>query len=178
MTGGLISAVVAVFLALRFRSRLRRRATGQPTQHVGLDSVTSDVGLVALREVKERFRGRIFRVGTLLILAVVAAAIVIPTLDRGKAEPLRVGLVGSLSAPARAAVVAGASRSLTPSASGGTPRTDAFALRSRSPRAWRRSPKQPAARCGVRSVGHVVSSDTSRERPFQPRPPRATTASS
>jgi ABC-2 type transport system permease protein len=73
-----------------------------------LDSVTSDVGLVALREVKERFRGRIFRVGTLLILAVVAAAIVIPTLDRGKAEPLRVGLVGSLSAPARAAVVAAA----------------------------------------------------------------------
>lgn len=103
-----IVAVVAVLLVLRFRRLLRRRASGRPSPRAGFDSVTSDVGLVALRELQERFRGRIFRVGTLLMLAVVAAAIIIPTLDRGKAEPLRVGLVGALSAPARAAVVAAA----------------------------------------------------------------------
>ena len=33
-----------------------------------------DIGLVAAREVRERIRGRVFRVGTLMLLAVVAAA--------------------------------------------------------------------------------------------------------
>ena len=45
-----------------------------------------------------------FRVGTLLMLAAAAAAIVIPVLDRGK-HVERVGVAGSLSAPARAGVV-------------------------------------------------------------------------
>jgi len=45
----------------------------------------------------------------LFILAVVAAAIVIPVLNSGKAQPERVGVVGSLSAPLRAAVVASGS---------------------------------------------------------------------
>jgi ABC-2 type transport system permease protein len=58
---------------------------------------------------KERFRGRIFRVGTLLILAVVAAAIVIPTIKSGKAQPQQIGVVGSLPAALRASVVASAS---------------------------------------------------------------------
>ena len=55
---------------------------------------SSDVALVAAREIRERLRGRILRVGTLLILAVVAAAIVIPTLHNAKAQPQEVGLVG------------------------------------------------------------------------------------
>ena len=42
-----------------------------------------DVGLVAVREIKERVRGRIFRVGTVLVLLVVGAAIIIPTLHHG-----------------------------------------------------------------------------------------------
>jgi ABC-2 type transport system permease protein len=71
-----------------------------------LGPFTSDVGLVAAREVRERIRGKIFRVGTLLILAVVAAAIVIPVLHTGKSHLQQVGVVGALSAPLRAAVVA------------------------------------------------------------------------
>ncbi len=58
-----------------------------------------DVGLVASREIKERIRGRIFRVGTLVILVVVAAAIIIPTLHRGAGGPTpqTVAIVGPLS---------------------------------------------------------------------------------
>ena len=70
--------------------------------------MTSDVGLVAAREMRERFRGRVFRVGSLLMLAAVGAAIVIPTLGHGKAEPQSVGVVGTLSSPRRATVVAAA----------------------------------------------------------------------
>jgi len=70
--------------------------------------VTSDVGLVAAREMRERFRGRVFRVGSLLMLAAVGAAIVIPTLGHGKAEPQSVRVVGTLSSPRRATVVAAA----------------------------------------------------------------------
>ncbi len=108
MSGGLIAAIVAVVLIVRVRMRLRRRTPGQQHTGYGLGPFKSDVGLVAAREMRERFRGKIFRVGTLLILAVVAAAIVIPTLDKGKAQPQRVGVVGVLSAPLRAAVVSSA----------------------------------------------------------------------
>jgi ABC-2 type transport system permease protein len=73
-----------------------------------LGPFTSDVALVAAREMRERFRGRVFRAGTLLILAVVAAAIVIPTLGSGKSHPERVGVVGGLSAALQATVVASA----------------------------------------------------------------------
>jgi ABC-2 type transport system permease protein len=52
------------------------------------------VGLVALREIRERVRGRIFRVGTVIILLVVAGAIVIPVIHGGKAGPQEVGVVG------------------------------------------------------------------------------------
>ena len=61
--------------------------------------------MVAAREVRERIRGKIFRVGTLLILVVVAAAIVIPVLHTGKSHPQQVGVVGALSASLRATVV-------------------------------------------------------------------------
>jgi ABC-2 type transport system permease protein len=71
-----------------------------------LGPFTSDVGLVAAREVRERIRGKIFRVGTLLILVVVAAAIVIPVLHTGKSHPQQVAVVGALSASLRATVVA------------------------------------------------------------------------
>ena len=63
---------------------------------------TGDVGLVAAREVRQRIGGRVFRVGTLLMLAAAAAAIVVPVLERGK-HTERVGVVGAVSAPARAA---------------------------------------------------------------------------
>jgi len=57
------------------------------------------------REIRQRIRGRIFRAGTVLILIVVAAAIVIPTLNRGTPHPQQVGVVGALPASLHAAVV-------------------------------------------------------------------------
>ncbi|MCU4183364.1 ABC transporter permease [Acidiferrimicrobium sp. IK] len=66
-----------------------------------------DVGLVAEREVRQRIRGRVFRVGTLLILLGVAAAIVIPVATKTAATAEQVGTVGaapsSLDATVRAA---------------------------------------------------------------------------
>ena len=40
--------------------------------------------MVAMREIRERIRGRIFRIGTLILLVAVAAAIVIPTLHNSQ----------------------------------------------------------------------------------------------
>ncbi len=67
-----------------------------------------DTGLVAGREVRERLRGRFFKVITLVLLAVVAAAIVIPTLhSRPKSlSAARIGVVGTLSAAQARAVAA------------------------------------------------------------------------
>jgi ABC-2 type transport system permease protein len=57
--------------------------------------VLGDAGLVAQREILERVRGRIFKVGTLLILLGVAAAIVIPKIHSANStQPQRVGVVG------------------------------------------------------------------------------------
>ncbi len=110
MTKALLGVVVAAFVVLRVWSHLRRRARARGQEHApaGLGPFTSDVGLVAAREMRERFRGRVFRVGTLLILAVVGAAIVIPTIGGGKSQPHRIGVIGSLTAPSRATVVAAA----------------------------------------------------------------------
>jgi ABC-2 type transport system permease protein len=55
-----------------------------------------DVGLVAGREIHERVRGRIFRVGTIIILLVVAGAIVIPKIHSNRTSPpQQVGVVGA-----------------------------------------------------------------------------------
>jgi len=101
-------AIVAVLLVLRVSGRLpgRRSGTRSPARRAVLAPLAGDVGLVAAREVRERIRGRVFRIGTLLILAVVAAAIVIPVLHRGTAQPQRVAVVGALAAPLKAAIVA------------------------------------------------------------------------
>jgi ABC-2 type transport system permease protein len=104
----LIGLGLVAIAALRIRGRRRRRAAGPNRAPVNLGPFSGDVALVAAREVRERIRGKVFRVGTLLILAVVAASIVIPTLSRGAPAPERVGVVGSLSAHLRATVQASA----------------------------------------------------------------------
>ena len=73
-----------------------------------LVSLFGDAGLVAQREVHERIRGRVFQVGTAIILLVVVAAIVIPVLTRSKSQPERVGVVGTLSSSLRTTVEAAA----------------------------------------------------------------------
>lgn len=119
------AAVISVRLAIFKRRRGRRvagdlttgttpggRATGGPGSRLAgrpglariwhaLDGSLGDVGLIAMREIRERVRGRIFRVGTLFILLAIGAAIVIPTLH-GSSGPAKqtVGYVGGLSARA------------------------------------------------------------------------------
>jgi len=98
----LAAAAVAFRIWRRRRSRTDKRHTHS---HDGW-TVTGDVALVATREVRERVRGKAFRIGTLVILAVVAGAIVIPTLSRSKLNTQNVGVVGPLSQSLRAAIAA------------------------------------------------------------------------
>ncbi|MGA2837151.1 MAG: ABC transporter permease [Acidimicrobiales bacterium] len=108
MNVALVVALAAVLVAVRVWRR-RRRATPEAAPHrIGRWTVTGDVGLVASREIRERVRGRAFRIGTLLILAVVAGAIIIPTLTKSVPRPQEVGVVGSLTAPQRASIEASA----------------------------------------------------------------------
>jgi ABC-2 type transport system permease protein len=119
-------ALVAAAVALRvwiFRTRRARRARNDlvgdsagsgavvsPTARSqtgnrwrtpqAIENSLGDVGLVAGREIRERIRGRIFRIGTLVLLIAVAAAIVIPTLHSSSSSGptiQTVGIVGPLS---------------------------------------------------------------------------------
>lgn len=63
-------------------------------------------GLVARREIRQRLRGRVFRVATVMLLLGVAAAIVIPVATKGKPHPQQVGVVGALTPALNAAVLA------------------------------------------------------------------------
>jgi len=111
VTRYLAAAALAVLVALRLWRRARRSPREQGTPEgtaLRLGPATSSVGLIAARELRERLRGRALRLGTLLILAVVAAAIVIPTLTSSASGPERVGTVGTLTAAQRAALSASA----------------------------------------------------------------------
>lgn len=92
----IIAVVVVVAL---IRVGLRRRGTSSRIGVVvarfrgrGLLGAT---GLVAGREIRERVRGRVFRVVTVILFGVVAAAVVIPTLHAGTTMSRRVGVVAS-----------------------------------------------------------------------------------
>jgi ABC-2 type transport system permease protein len=97
----IIAVVVAVAL---IRLGLRRRARG-PSPRIGVvvarfrgRGLLGDTGLVAGREIRERVRGRLFRVVTVILFAVVTAAVVIPTFHGGTTVRRRVGVVaGSAS---------------------------------------------------------------------------------
>jgi len=64
------------------------------------------VGLVAGREIRERLRGRLFRVSTAIILIVVAGAILIPKITSRPAPPEKVGVVGAVTTSEREFVAA------------------------------------------------------------------------
>jgi hypothetical protein len=89
LTPVIILVIAVGVLALRVWLRSRRGGPARPAwpvQRVALARLTGYTGLVAAREIRQRIRGRLFRAGTLLILAVVAAAIVIPVLNQGKSR--------------------------------------------------------------------------------------------
>ena len=103
----LVGIAVAAARAV-LKARGRRGSAGRASARSPLARRTGPTGIVAAREIRERVRGRVFRVGTLLILAVVAAAIVVPTLTKSTPQPQRVGVVGTLSAESRSTVAAAA----------------------------------------------------------------------
>ena len=102
-----VLAAALVTAGIRLGLRRRRSAAGTGTRSGRPRwGPEGDIALVAAREVRERTRGRVFRIGTAIILIAIAAAIVIPVLRRGHHSSAKVGVVGTLSAPVRASVTA------------------------------------------------------------------------
>jgi ABC-2 type transport system permease protein len=99
--------IAAVAVAALVRLGLRRRGRGTSPRAGAARMRPRDrelfgaTGLVAGREIRERLRGRLFRVVTVILFGVVAAAVVIPALHAGTARAQRVGVVSS-SAPLQA----------------------------------------------------------------------------
>ncbi len=98
-----VAVVIASAVARRRRARVKSSST-TTRRTLELPFVRGSVGIVAAREIRERLRGRMFRVGTLLLLVVVAAAIIIPSLHHGHTSTLRVGVVGALPVNQRAQI--------------------------------------------------------------------------
>jgi ABC-2 type transport system permease protein len=101
MTRFVVFGVLLVLLvAFRFWRHRHRRATGSATSAVARRMAKPSTGspgavrLVAAREIRERVSGRIFRVGTIIILLVVGAAIVIPVLHKSSVSAQLVAVVG------------------------------------------------------------------------------------
>jgi ABC-2 type transport system permease protein len=109
----IILPLVAVVLIVRvviFRGRRRKKSQDEVLRVKkgfggGPNWLNGRVSLVAFREIRERWRSKIFRIGTIVVLVVVAAAVVIPVLIRGGQTQYRVGVVGALSSPVRATIV-------------------------------------------------------------------------
>ncbi len=124
MSLALVAAVVVVVAAVRLavhrrRRRRRQRETsvepGTPGRAGAAAATLGDVGLVASREIRERVRGRIFKVGTLFILLGVGAAIVIPKVHSGgTTPPQKVGVVGAVTPALTEVVTYGGKQSGTP----------------------------------------------------------------
>jgi ABC-2 type transport system permease protein len=96
MKSSLIIALLVAVAAFRIWRRAKRRSGTRRQSNLRFSPFSGDVALVAAREMRARYHGRIFQVGTVLILLVVAGAIVIPTLNKGKVQSQEVGVVGSL----------------------------------------------------------------------------------
>jgi ABC-2 type transport system permease protein len=87
--------VAVVRLVLRRRGRGTSPGPGMAAARFGGRGPLGDTGLVAGREIRERLRGRVFQVVTVILFGVVAAAVVIPTLRSAAATHQRVGVVAS-----------------------------------------------------------------------------------
>ncbi len=92
-----IIAALAVVMIIRLGFRHRRGLSRSSPPRVAAREhdrrLFGDTGLVAGREIRERLRGKVFRVITVILFAAVAAAIVIPTLRSGTTQSERVGIV-------------------------------------------------------------------------------------
>ncbi|MHB8335142.1 MAG: ABC transporter permease [Acidimicrobiales bacterium] len=97
----IVPALVLIVVAARLR---RHRRTTVRAPHAKSNRLSGDVALVMAREVRERFRGRVFKVTTLFVLLVVAAAIIIPVLRGGKTKVQTIGVVGASTSSLQATV--------------------------------------------------------------------------
>jgi ABC-2 type transport system permease protein len=110
----LLIALGVVIVAIRlWRHRYVHRTIGAPDDRPDVarraQRRRGDVELIARREVHERVATRVFKIGTLIVLLGVAAAVVIPVLRRSGTEVapvLRVGIVGRSTLLARQTLVA------------------------------------------------------------------------
>jgi ABC-2 type transport system permease protein len=101
----LVIAAAAVIVVLRVRQRMRRRSSPKASSGPGPVAAwlrrtgwqpDGPVALIAAREIRERTRSRMFRVGTAIILLAVAAGVVIPVLRHNSHSTQHVGIVGAL----------------------------------------------------------------------------------
>jgi ABC-2 type transport system permease protein len=110
--------VLRVFLSRRRHNRQDAPGAVEPRPRRRFALVGAhlgDVGLVARREILERVRGRIFRVGTIIILLIVAGAIVIPKIHGSSTTPSQqVGVVGGSTAAVTQVVKYSGKQSQTP----------------------------------------------------------------
>jgi ABC-2 type transport system permease protein len=110
MTGQFVPVVIlaagVVVIALRLRRRRGRQqfAASLQTGARMPERISGPVGLVAAREVRQRLRGRAFRIATVLLLLGVAAAIVIPVATKGRTHTQHVGVVGGDTQTVRRAI--------------------------------------------------------------------------
>jgi ABC-2 type transport system permease protein len=96
MKSAIIIAIVAVVLGLRIYMRHRKQKGPRLSERS-----LSDIALVARREIRERVKTRAFRIATLIVLLVVAAAIIIPVLRKGHETTVHVGVVAATTASLR-----------------------------------------------------------------------------
>ena len=87
--------VALVRLGMRRRGRGRSSPMGVLVARLHGWGVLGNTGLVAGREIRERMRGRVFRVVTVILFGVVAAAVIIPTIHIGTTRSQRIGVVAS-----------------------------------------------------------------------------------
>ena len=105
MKSAAIIVVLALVAVVRLSMRRRRSRRREPsTASARRTWVNGGVALVAVREVRERVRTRVFKFGTVFILLVVGAAIVIPTVTKSTPAPVRLGIVGAMPRGATAAI--------------------------------------------------------------------------
>lgn len=114
LTPIVIAAAVVVIVARLWRTGRLGRATDllrrRPTSSTRVDDDRAPrlgmTGLVAGREIRQRTRGRAFRIATALLLVGVAAAVIIPVATRGGSHTAQIGVVGADTLALRQAVAA------------------------------------------------------------------------
>ena len=88
-----VATVLLVRLGLRRRGHRRSSPVGRLAGRLSGSGLFGNTGLVAGREIRERLRGRLLRVVTIILFAVVAAAVIIPTIHTGTTTRHKVGVV-------------------------------------------------------------------------------------